>query len=311
MTFVKNDVQMAFKAFTQNLSCRGFQYGFGKVYEHADYTVSVNVSGFHSCTTLLDVSQFYPPTYSRFCIVETSGDRSISVTAAQQATSKIALISEFNIREFTDRALENTLQNIKLVSQSQSEPNYSISSLEDNYSHTVNLGHCAISANAGDYSVAQSKGNRGCSVTTGDQSVCIGDGKDSVSSNTGNRSVATNAGGNSIAVSTGHNSVTSVSGVGGIAVNTGTMSNAIALGKQSVSVSSGHQSVAIAEGAGAIAIVCGDHSRAKAAKGAAMTIVSKNEQGELLHIKSGIAGKDIKANTWYRLDDAGNFIEVD
>ena len=95
-------------------------------------------------------------------------------------------------------------------------------------------------------------------------------------SNTGNGSVASNTGNRSVASNTGYYSAAEVSGL---------------------------QSIACALGAG---------SKAKAVAGGAIVCVYRNDDGDLIHIRSAKVGDDgIKADTWYMLDDTGEFVECE
>ena len=103
-------------------------------------------------------------------------------------------------------------------------------------------------------------------------------------SNTGNQSAATNTGNRSAATNTGNRSA---------ATNTGDWSAAEVSGKQSIAVALGWQ------------------SKAKASIDGAIVCVYRNDDGELIHIKASKVGENnIKADTWYTLDEIGEFIEV-
>ncbi|MEX4340669.1 hypothetical protein MY671_09535 [Haemophilus influenzae] len=111
--------------------------------------------------------------------------------------------------------------------------------------------------------------------------------------NTGYRSVATNTGDRSAATNTGDQSV---------ATNTGDQSAATNAGDQSVAEVSGKQSIAVA---------LGWQSKAKASINGAIVCVYRNHDGELIHIKASKVGENnIKADTWYTLDEIGEFVEV-
>ena len=103
-------------------------------------------------------------------------------------------------------------------------------------------------------------------------------------SNTGNWSAATNTGDRSAATNTGNWSA---------ATNTGERSAAEVSGEQSIAVALGWQ------------------SKAKASIDGAIVCVYRNDDGELIHIKASKVGENnIKADTWYTLDDIGEFVEV-
>ncbi|MEX4319476.1 hypothetical protein MY644_09860 [Haemophilus influenzae] len=103
-------------------------------------------------------------------------------------------------------------------------------------------------------------------------------------SNTGDQSAATNTGNQSAATNTGYQSA---------ATNTGDRSAAEVSSKQSIAVALGWQ------------------SKAKASIDGAIVCVYRNDDGELIHIKASKVGENnIKADTWYTLDEIGEFVEV-
>ena len=59
-----------------------------------------------------------------------------------------------------------------------------------------------------------------------------------------------------------------------------------------------------------VAVATGFAGRAKAAIGSAIVLVHRNDDGAILHIRAAIAGKDVKSDTWYALDESGEFAEV-
>lgn len=121
-------------------------------------------------------------------------------------------------------------------------------------------------------------------------------------SNTGNGSVATNTGSWSVATNTGYQSV---------ATNTGDRSAATNTGNRSVATNTGNQSAAEVSGKQSIAVALGWQSKAKASIDGAIVCVYRNHEGELIHIKASKVGENnIKADTWYTLDEIGKFVEV-
>ena len=110
-------------------------------------------------------------------------------------------------------------------------------------------------------------------------------------SNTGNRSAATNTGDWSAATNTGNRSA---------ATNTGDWSAA---------TNTGNQSAATVEGKHSVAISTGVYGKAKACQGSAIVLVNRNNEGEIVHIRCAIAGKDIEADVFYMLNDDGDFVK--
>ena len=148
-------------------------------------------------------------------------------------------------------------------------------------------------SNTGDWSAATNTGYRSAATNTGDWSVATNTSSRSAATDTGNRSVATNTGNRSVATNTGDLSV---------ATNTGDWSVATNTGNRSVAEVSGEQSIAVA---------LGWQSKAKASIDGAIVCVYRNDDGELIHIKASKVGENnIKADTWYTLDEFGEFIEV-
>ncbi|MCK8930856.1 hypothetical protein MY763_09205 [Haemophilus influenzae] len=120
--------------------------------------------------------------------------------------------------------------------------------------------------------------------------------------NTGDQSVATNTGYQSAATNTGYQSA---------ATNTGDRSAATNTGYQSAATNTGDRSAAEVSSKQSIAVALGWQSKAKASIDGAIVCVYRNDDGELIHIKASKVGENnIKADTWYTLDEIGEFVEV-
>ena len=120
--------------------------------------------------------------------------------------------------------------------------------------------------------------------------------------NTGYQSVATNTGDQSVATNTGNRSA---------ATNTGDQSVATNTGYQSAATNTGYQSVAEVSGEHSIAASLGEKSKARAGVNGAIVCVYRNDDGELIHIRASKVGENgIKPDTWYTLDENGDFVEV-
>ena len=94
--------------------------------------------------------------------------------------------------------------------------------------------------------------------------------------------------------------------------NTGDGSVASNTGDGSVASNTGHRSAAEVSGLQSVACALGAESKAKAAAGGAIVCVYRNDDDDLIHIRAAKVGDDgIKADTWYMLDDTGEFVECE
>ncbi|EDZ2680633.1 hypothetical protein GPD25_003200 [Salmonella enterica] len=115
----------------------------------------------------------------------------------------------------------------------------------------------------------------------------------SAATNTGNRSAATNTGYQSAATNTGYQSA---------ATNTG---------YQSAATNTGYRSAAEVSGSQSVAASIGIEGKARASKNGAIVLCYRDEDGVLIHIRASKVGENgIMPDTWYQLDEDGEFVEV-
>ena len=96
----------AYKGFDKDLKCRGFQYEIGKEYEEKE--ASLCNKGFHACEHPFDTFGYYPPTNSRYCVVEIdeTGERSYDDTKI--CGTKIKIGAELGIKGLIKAAFKYT-----------------------------------------------------------------------------------------------------------------------------------------------------------------------------------------------------------
>ncbi len=223
----------AYKGFNQSLQCRGMQYEIGQTYTH-DGKVKACQSGFHACENPLNVFDYYPPSNSRFAVVEMSGEISCEEAGDSKiAAGKIAIKAELKLPELIDCGVQCILSKINF----------------DNTPAT-NTGDWSAATNTGDWSAATNTGNRSAATNTGNWSAATNTGDWSAATNTGNWSAATNTGDWSAATNTGDWSA---------ATNTGNQSAADVSGKHAVACALGQKSKAKAGTDGAIVCVYRDN----------------------------------------------------
>ena len=150
----------AYKGFDKDLKCRGFQYEVGKTYEE-DKAELCN-SGFHACLYPQDCFGYYPPSNSRYCLVELDDIvESKDQNDTKVCGKKIKIIKELTIEEMTTASVEYVLD---LADKKESGNR---SSLNGGDWSSLNRGDWS-SLNSGDWSSL--KGGDGSSLNGGNRS---------------------------------------------------------------------------------------------------------------------------------------------
>jgi hypothetical protein len=144
------------------------------------------------------------------------------------------------------------------------------------------------------HGVASATGERGAASATSDECTASATGERGAASATGGGGNADVKGSYSAASATGDDGVASATGDGGAATATGDRGAASATGNSGAAMS------------------IGISARAMGAEGNALFLVYRNpDDGEIIHVWAGIAGRDgIKPKTWYKLDEDGKLIEL-
>ena len=119
----------------------------------------------------------------------------------------------------------------------------------------------------------------------------------------GYQSAASNTGDYSAASNTGNRSAAS---------NTGDYSAASNTGDYSAASNTGNRSAAEVSGSHSVAAAFGIESKARASENSAIVLCYRNDEGELIHIRASKVGENgIKADTWYVLNESGEFEEAE
>ncbi|EAM9000470.1 hypothetical protein DK837_10435 [Salmonella enterica] len=125
----------------------------------------------------------------------------------------------------------------------------------------------------------------------------------------GNRSAATNTGNRSAATNTGDWSAATNTGDWSAATNTGNRSAATNTGNRSAATNTGDWSAAEVSGSQSVAAAFGIEGKARASEGGAIVLCYRDEDGELIHISASKVGENgIMPNTWYQLNEDGEFV---
>ncbi|ECG4674270.1 hypothetical protein EZ695_01175 [Salmonella enterica subsp. enterica serovar Bareilly] len=295
---------VTFKGFNKDLKCRDFQFEIGKTFHH-DGKVEACVSGFHACECPFDVFSYYSPADSRFAETisfgitdrEEDGDTKI-------ASASITIKAELTLPQFIQRGIEWIWSKIDKSLEQQI--------MCGNRSSATNTGDWSAATNTGDRSAATNTGNRSSATNTGDCSAATNTGNRSAATNTGNRSAATNTGDRSAATNTGYWSSATNTGDRSSATNTGDRSAATNTGDCSAATNTGDLSAAEVSGSQSVAASLGIKGKSRASEGGAIVLCYRDKNGELIHIRASKVGENgIMPNTWYQLNEDGEFVECE
>ncbi|MGS6267895.1 DUF7666 domain-containing protein, partial [Enterobacter asburiae] len=110
----------------------------------------------------------------------------------------------------------------------------------------------------------------------------------------------------------GYQSAATNTGDQSAATNTGYQSAATNTGYQSAATNTGYQSAAEVSGSQSVAASLGIEGKARASENGAIVLCYRDEDGVLIHIRASKVGENgIKPDTWYQLDEDGEFVEVE
>ncbi|EIC5148327.1 hypothetical protein K9066_002159 [Salmonella enterica] len=313
---------MTFKGFNKNLKCRDFQFEIGKTFHH-DGKVEACGSGFHACECPFDVFSYYPPAESRYAETISFGviDRE-EIGDTKIASASITIKAELTLPQFIQRGIEwiwskidKSLEQQIMTGNQSAATNTGYQSAATNTgdrSAATNTGYQSAATNTGDRSAATNTGNQSAATNTGNRSAATNTGNQSAATNTGYQSAATNTGNQSAATNTGYQSAATNTGYQSAATNTGYQSAATNTGDRSAATNTGNRSAAEVSGSQSVAASLGIEGKARASEGGAIVLCYRDEDGELIHIRASKVGENgIMPDTWYQLDEDGEFVECE
>ncbi|EEE2603505.1 hypothetical protein CKV42_002753 [Salmonella enterica subsp. enterica] len=92
----------------------------------------------------------------------------------------------------------------------------------------------------------------------------------------------------------------------------GNRSAATNTGNRSAATNTGDRSAAEVSGSQSVAAAFGIEGKARASEGGAIVLCYRDEDGELIHIRASKVGENgIMPNTWYQLNEDGEFVECE
>ena len=164
----ENNAIIAYKAFNSEFCCRNFQYKVGGTY-FIEGEIELCRNGFHACSKLSDVFEFYPILDSHIAIVKLWGDVDFEKDNTKMCASNIHIWRELSFRDVVEQYLSENIANEKKSYQTivDVENNNSLC-VNGNYNNLFNINHrlkLFINGNynnispAGDFDTLISKGN--------------------------------------------------------------------------------------------------------------------------------------------------------
>jgi hypothetical protein len=315
-----------YKAFNKDMTCRGFQYEEGKIYEESK--AECCESGFHFCENPLDVLNYYNLCESEFAEVEALGEihRSINSNDTKAATTKIKIGAKIGlsgiIKASFEYLWEKCYANIgdKNI-QAASGYNSQLATSGDG-SKLAASGDGSQLAASGYGSKLAASGYNSKLATSGDGSklAASGDGSQLAASGDGsklaasgyNSKLAASGDGSQLAAS-GYNSKLAASGYGSKLAASGDNSQLAASGYGSKLAASGYNSQLVMEGENSVGAAIGINNIIKGKIGCWITLAEYEPDGngyKPICVKSAqIDGIELKPDTWYKLEN-GEFVEV-
>ena len=95
----------SYKAFDENMRCRGFQYEVGKEYD-MNGDIECCKRGFHACESPMELWEYYDMLTSRFAEVEQSGKISAEGRTTKVCSSHIKIKAELKLADIINIGVE-------------------------------------------------------------------------------------------------------------------------------------------------------------------------------------------------------------
>lgn len=158
----------SYKAFDENMQCRGFQYKVGKEYD-MDGDIQCCKRGFHACESPIEVWDYYDMLTSRFAEVEQSGKISTEADSTKVCSSHIKIKAELKLADIINIGVE-WLKDLTSPSKIKDDS----ATLNDGGFDKKQIGSSGYSAkigSSGDYAKIDSTGEDSVIMCAGPRSV--------------------------------------------------------------------------------------------------------------------------------------------
>ena len=190
----------AFKGFDKSLRCRGFQYEVGKEYQEQE--AALCRKGFHACENPLDTFRYYPPTESRYCLVDIDDNVQRNSDGSKVCGEKIKIGKEIGLDGVIKAGARFIFYKCKESAEDHASGvrgNAAASGESGNAAASGESGNAAASGESGNAAASGAWGNAAASGARGTATVTGCDGRASA---IGEQCIAVAWGNNSLAKGT-------------------------------------------------------------------------------------------------------------
>nr|DAG24442.1 MAG TPA: hypothetical protein [Caudoviricetes sp.] len=185
----------SYKAFDENMQCRGFQYEVGKEYD-MDGEIKCCERGFHACKSPMEVWDHYNMLSSRFAEVEQSGKIDEEENSTKICSSRIKIKAELKLADIINIGVEwlkdiTSPAKVKTdIAKNDNGGYYAQIGSSGDYAKIGSSGDSAKIGSSGDYAQIGSSGDSAQIGSSGDSAKIDSTGEDSVIMCAGNNSMA-------------------------------------------------------------------------------------------------------------------------
>ena len=284
----------SYKAFDENMRCRGFQYEVGKEYD-MNGDIKCCKRGFHACESPMEIWNYYDMLTSRFAEVEQSGKISAEGRTTKICSSHIKIKAELKLADIINIGVE-WLKDLTSPSKIKDDS----TALNDDGFDKKQIGSSGNSSKIG------SSGNSAQIGSSGNYAK-IGSSGDSAKIGSSGNSAKIGSSGNSAQIGSSGNYAQI--GSSGNSAQIGSSGNSAQIG------SSGNYAKIDSTGEDSVIMCAGLRSVAKAKIDSWITLAEwkqdylKRRWVPVCVKTERVDGIKIKPDTWYKLQD-GEFVEV-
>lgn len=263
----------AYKGFSRDMTCRGYQFAEGETYEH-EGDVKLCKRGFHACQDPMDCLRYYDPCTSVYHKVEIDGVSDEREGDTKVVGKKIRIGARIGIAEMVKASVDLTFAACRDAENADAA--------SGRESRQAASGYGIHQAASGDYSIQAARGNYNSQAASGDVS----------------RQAA--SGSESSQVACGSMSIQAASGDG---------SRQAASGSMSIQAASGDWSRQETTGKNCVMMSAGNGGRARGKIGS-WIVLTEWVYGVPNVVAKRIDGEEIKKDTWY-MAKGGKLVEAE